>query len=352
MNKNNLPLNDFVAIDVEYANKEQSICQIGLAVVHNQVITSSRSWLVRPQGNEYDEETMRVHHLTPADTENQPSLEELWPEIQPYLFKEQLWAHNARSVEQPIMLKNLREYCIPADWLNIFDSRDLFLRPDCPSNGGNGLELCCMAMGIPFDKTQHHDAEYDALKCAEIVIAYKQGKQPNWDGVPKNSKELRKLQQEKRILHLGEYCLYYTNGEADGKDAFAEMTSTYEGAQPQIIDVYDKGDRIMEGCTIGIDFTRLDTSDGNPLRGKKVVVTGMFCFNREIIKQAIEAMGAKLVPMPTRNTDAVIIGTRNVGFKKLCAIEEQCAKGHKMAIIVGNTDLEALLYGDGKKFFE
>lgn len=34
-------LNDFVAIDVEYANREQDICQIGLVVVRNLEIVNS-----------------------------------------------------------------------------------------------------------------------------------------------------------------------------------------------------------------------------------------------------------------------------------------------------------------------
>jgi hypothetical protein len=58
------------------------------------------------------------------------------------------------------------------------------------------------------------------------------------------------------------------------------------------------------------------------------------------------------VPKPARNTDAVILGTRNVGFIKLIAIEEQEQKGNHLARIVGDEDLEQLLYGDGSKFFE
>ena len=62
-------------------------------------------------------------------------------------------------------------------------------------------------------------------------------------------------------------------------------------------------------------------------------------------------MGARKVSQPSRATDAVIVGTRNVGFTKLLALEEQEAKGHHMARIVGDDDLEELLYGEGQKFF-
>ena len=37
--------------------------------------------------------------------------------------------------------------------------------------------------------------------------------------------------------------------------------------------------------------------------------------------------------------------------RNIIAIEEQEANGHHLARIVGDTDLEQLLYGDGSKFF-
>ncbi len=130
------------------------------------------------------------------------------------------------------------------------------------------------------------------------------------------------------------------------------MTSTCQGAVPQTIDVFDKGDIVKESGAVSVDFSRIDVGPDNPLRGKKVVVTGLFRLERKDIEKAVDAMGAKRVSKPTRNTDAVIMGIRNVGPNKLVAIEEQEAKGHHLARIVGSDDLEALLYGDGYKFFE
>lgn len=343
------PAGRFVAIDVEYADNEQNICQFGLAVVRDRKIVDSRSWLIQPPGNHYEERCIRVHHITPADTEDAPTFPEVWPEIQPYLLEGQLWAHNAASAEIPVITKNLRQWGISADWLDINDSRELFQRPDCPANSGNGLEQCCMAMGVKCES--HHDAEADALMCAGLLIRLQHGIRPEWGGVPKSSEEARKSQQEKRILRLGEFRAYYASGEAGDKDAFAEMASTCDGAVPQTVDVFDKGDRFHEAGEGSIDFSRIDTGEGNPIRGKRVVVTGMFRYPRKDVENAVDAMGAKRVPKPNKKTDAVILGTRNVGFTKLCAIEELQDGGHPMALIVGNDDLDALLYGDGHKFF-
>jgi len=356
MNGNLLPADTFVAVDVEWATRDQMICQIGLAVVRNGEIADRKQWLVQPPGNEYDETLFRSHHIRPEMTEDAPALEELWPEIQPYLLTGELWAHNAVSAEIPAFQKSLAEYNMSADWLSINDSMDLFRRPDC--NGGNGLAQCCMALGIDFDETEHHDAEYDALKCAEIVIAYAQGRQPQWEGIAKSSEELRKQQQAKLILKPGQFAAHQRLQDeqkkagltSDKLDLFAELTSTYEGAQPQIVDVFDKGDQMQKDGTDLVDIARLDTSDGNPLRGKVVAITGAFHISRKEIERALEAMGATTDGM-TKSTNVLLVGNRNVGLPKLAKREKQTDKGRKVAMVVGDTDLDAFLYGDGRKFF-
>ncbi len=351
MSDNLLPSHNFVTIDLEYADAEQNICQIGVAVVKNLEIVEHTSWKIQPPNNYYEEQYSRIHHLTSADTENSPTFEHIWPEIQPYLLKGELWAHNAVSTEQPVLEKNLRHYGFDASWLNINDSRTLFQRPDCSPNSGNTLELCCMSLGIPFDEKQYHDATYDAIKCAEIVIAAAKDQRPVWNEVPKNSEQLRKQQQKKCVLRIGDFAAYYAKISSGEEDVLCELASTYEGAVPQVLDVFDKGDIIKEIKPLAIDFTRLNISEDNPLYGKRVVVTGLFRYERKDIEKAIAAMGAKKVPKPAKNTDAIILGKRNVGFTKLIAIEEQEQKGNHLARIVGDEDLEQLLYGDGSKFF-
>ncbi len=340
---------DFVAIDIEYADSAQNICQFGLTVVRELQIVEQRCWNIQPPGNQYDENYTQTHHMTAFDTTDAPTFPEVWKEIEPYLEGQKLWAHNAASVEQPILNKNLDRHNIPHDLYWVNDSRELFKRPGCPGRG-NGLEQCCMALGIPCKN--HHNAGADAYMCAEIIIAHMKSQQPNWEGVPMTNEEMRKKKQEKRILHLGEFLEYFASIPSGKEDVLAEISSTFCGAEPQIIDVFDKGDKTTEGKTVSVDFSRLDKSESNPLYGKKVNVTGMFSLSRKEIEAAVETMGAKLVPKPARNTDAVILGTRNVGPNKLCGIEEQEAKGHHISLIVGDADLNALLYGDGHKFFE
>lgn len=348
MNTENIS-RDFVAIDIEYADSIQHICQLGLVVVRNLEIVDRRSWLMRPPGNRYEERCIRVHGITPDMTADAPSFEQAWPEIWEYLKGEHLWAHNAASVEHPVINKNIG-FCeqdfetIP--WIN--DSMELYRRPDCP-NGGNGLVQCCMALGIPHEK--HHDALADAEMCAMIVIAAADGREPVWDNVPQTAEQVRKAEQDKRVLHLGEFRDYYNNASSGEEDVFCELASTCDGAVPQIIDVFDKGDRMPGESSEHVDFSRLNTGEDNPLNKKVVVFTGVFRIKREDIKKALEEMGATHPSSISGKTYAVIFGTKNVSYTKLCDIEEQEAKGHHIFRIVGDDDLEELLYGDSRKFF-
>ena len=348
MNGNRLPASTFVAIDVEWATRDQMICQIGLAVVRNGDITDSVRCDIQPPGNEYDETLFRSHHVRPEMTEGAPTLEQVWPEIQPFLLKGELWAHNAVSAEIPAFQKSLAEYNMSADWLCINDSIELFQRPDC--KGGNGLAQCCMAMNVPYDETKHHDARYDAETLAELLIAFQQGRRPDWTGVPANTEQLRKSQQGKRVLRLGEFADYYAQ-EHEGDDVFAVLSSTYNGAPEQEVDVFDKGDKMPKEKDGIVNFARLKMGEGSALNGKKVVLTGAFAINRKEIERAIVAMGGKKVSGVTKNTDAVIIGPINVSGGKLTDLEAQETAGHHIARIVGDADLEELLYGDGHKFF-
>lgn len=400
---------DFVAIDIEYADTAQHICQFGLAVVRDLRVVESRTWNIQPPANRYEQQYTYTHHLTAADTLHSPTFEQAWPEIYEYLRGKSLWAHNAASVEHPVINKNLA-WCEtdfkPILWIN--DSRSLYRRPDCPPNKGNGLPQCCMALGIPFDESQHHSAEYDAVKCAEIIIAYTEGRQPDWTGVPVSKEELRKQQQTKVVLRMGEFQdyaarieaakaklkevpaakaapasqpdlftassqldLFTTTATAPGNpsdgiaatplapeedtllhhtDLFVEISSTRPGAEPQLVDVFDFGDRLPKEGRGEVDYSRLNTAADNPLQGCKVAITGTFRIHRDAIKQALKAMGAAVTSSITKKTSAVLIGTTNAGLPKLADVEKLAYNGYIIPRIVGNDDLDRFLYDDPAAF--
>ena len=350
------PSSSFVAIDVEYADREQNICQVGLAVVRNLEVTENRSWLIQPPDNHYEAMQMSVHYISPQMTENSPSLEDVWPEIQPYLLMGELWAHNATSVEQPVLVKNLRRCGLAYEYLTIRDSRELYERPDCGPGRGDGLKQCCMALGIGCEN--HHDAGHDALCCAEIVISYLKGREPDWDGVPMSNEQLRKSQQDKVVLRMGGFAAHQklqderkkAGAAVDKTDLFAELASSYDGAPLQTVDVFDKGDLMQKDGQDLVDYSRFNMGDGCALRGKTVAMTGFFHIPRKEIERALNAVGAATDGMTAR-TDILLVGSKNVGLPKLAKYEKQTAKGRQVALVVGDADLDVLLYGDGWRFF-
>ena len=357
------PSRDFVAIDVEYVMTDghRHLCQCGIAIVRDLKVTGTKTWNIQPPFNIYDDHTSRIHQMTPEDTADSPTLPDIWPEIAAYIEGQELWAHNAKSAEIPVINGDLDFYGIAHEPIFINDSRDIYRRPDCTCNGGNTLQLCCIALGIDFDNSNYHSAVYDAEKCADIVIAYAEGKIPAWEDTPASAEELRKSSQKKVILHMGEFQKWQakiqkeksqetSDGEYMHIDLFAEISSTRPGAEPQIVDVFDTGDTIPADGRECVDYTRLDTSITNLLKEQKIAITGVFNIGRKEIVKALQAMGAKSTSSISKNTAAVLIGTKNVALSKLAAIEKLYNNGYQVARIVGNEDLYTLLYSDGLCF--
>ena len=57
-----MSMTNFVALDLETANAYRgSICQIGITEVIDGKVQPSKSWLVKPQNNEYDEFNIEIH---------------------------------------------------------------------------------------------------------------------------------------------------------------------------------------------------------------------------------------------------------------------------------------------------
>ena len=87
---------NFVAIDLETATSSRnSICEIGIAVVKNSEIIESKSWLVKPEGNRYDNFNISIHHITPEITQNASSFPIVWKEVEMYLTDGIVVAHNS-----------------------------------------------------------------------------------------------------------------------------------------------------------------------------------------------------------------------------------------------------------------
>ena len=158
---------DFVAIDLETATWEKSsICEIGIAIVKDSVITETRSWLVKPYGNIYDSFNIDIHGITPEMTKNAPSFKQVWKEVEPYLDGQVVVAHNT-AFDMYALKYAFEENNMPYPSFQHYCSYRVakYCFKDTYSYS---LPILCEAMGIEF--THHHRAEVDAIGCAEVFI--------------------------------------------------------------------------------------------------------------------------------------------------------------------------------------
>ena len=69
---------NFVAIDFETANHNRSsACSIGIAVVKNDEIVETKSFLIHPVPNYYAPINIRIHGISDRDTESSPTFDKL-----------------------------------------------------------------------------------------------------------------------------------------------------------------------------------------------------------------------------------------------------------------------------------
>ncbi len=105
--------NSFTAIDFETAQgKIPSICQFGLVRYENGLITNELNILVQPPGNYYWSNFIDIHGITPEDTENSPTFDKIWYQLEPFIKDQSVVAHNGMSFDFPVLAKTLNYYGI------------------------------------------------------------------------------------------------------------------------------------------------------------------------------------------------------------------------------------------------
>lgn len=158
---------NFIAIDFETANNSRaSICEAGICVVKDGKVADTRSWLVRPDGNEYSYWNIRVHGIRPEDTADAPEFPEVWAEIMEYLKDTPvLVAHNA-AFDISCIRRSLEFYGIATPCADYYCSLRAARRIyDFPCNK---LDYLCQQFEIP--EGTHHRAGDDAEMCARLFL--------------------------------------------------------------------------------------------------------------------------------------------------------------------------------------
>jgi DNA polymerase III subunit epsilon len=150
---------NFTALDFETATPEHnSICQVGLVKVENDVIVEKYMSLVKPPNNVYAFSNINIHGIEPTHTENSPFFNELWFRIKHLIERNLVVCHNT-DFDILKLGETLKYYKIEIpDFMT-----------DCTYKiYHKGLKDCCEMFGILLDN--HHDALADATACAALYL--------------------------------------------------------------------------------------------------------------------------------------------------------------------------------------
>ncbi|GGG21995.1 exonuclease domain-containing protein [Pontibacter amylolyticus] len=157
---------DFITIDFETATSQrESPCEIGLTFIKANRIVETKSWLIKPVGNQFDEFNISLHGITPKMVANAPEFNSLWSEIHPLLENQFLIAHNA-SFDFSVLRRTLDLYNLPFPNLDYACSY-IFSKHVWEGLPSYGLAALCKANSIPLD---HHRAAADSLATAELSL--------------------------------------------------------------------------------------------------------------------------------------------------------------------------------------
>ena len=265
---------NFVAIDLETATSDRdSICEIGLCIVNNGQVVDTKSWLVQPPGNEYDDFNIFIHGIKPEDTENSPSFPDVWGEVSPYLCGQIVVAHNTSFDMYALRDSFIYEDVPFPDFVHFCTcriSKKVFPNLYCYT-----LDEVCRELSIKLEN--HHRAGCDAEACARIFLE----------------------------------CI-----KASGVDSFLELQKKYtfkcgrfadDYFRPQLSCAYSQPLKIED---IKGDPDKID--EGSYFYGKVVCFTGkcMYATRKELL-QMIADIGGIPADSVTAKTNILVVGQQD-----------------------------------------
>lgn len=267
-------LHNFVAIDVETATrKKSSICEIGIAVIGNdKELKESKSWFVQPPGNVYEPQNTMKHRITPEDTVDSPTFDEVWPEVLPYIEGRLVVAHNT-AFDMYALRDALDEFHLPYPTFTHVCSYRLSQKV-FPRLYNYRLETVSKAIGFPMEK--HHRAGIDAVAAARVFLAC----------LERCHKET--LEDLQNFFHFK--CGHFANS------TFLPQRAK-SGSRTKSSEIIGNPDLIDEG---------------NYFYGKEVCFTGKCCYGkRDELRQMVADIGGIPANDVTRRTQVLVVGQQD-----------------------------------------
>lgn len=156
---------DFIAIDFETANTKKAACALGLVCVENNEIVSEYYTLINPK-QPFSKICTDVHGLTAKDVKDAPDFKTIWNDIEKYIKRYPIVAHNASFEEEVLSYACSRARVYPNP-IVYYCTMELFKHnyDDCKKFN---LPAVCEYFKIPL--TEHHNALDDARAAAQILL--------------------------------------------------------------------------------------------------------------------------------------------------------------------------------------
>lgn len=340
-------IEEFIAFDVETANRNfGSIIQFGLARVKNGEVIDKQSWLCQPPHGleEFEEDTIAIHGITPDDIANQPTFAERVEAFADYVGDTPLVAHWAK-----FDFTNLGAGCraagIDTPQVN-FSCTYMFARH--AHLGLANLKLPTLANEAGFEFTNHHDAAADAEACAHVAL---------WLLEKYSSSSLKDLSKTLSLStgHLDStkisnvrYEATATDLGAAGNSATARGSGTNNGTRGTFRRRNAKWDAAKTPNKIPEPNPNADPN--GLLFGQRVTLTGDFApFDKGFLWDKIAAAGANINKGVTKKTTILVAGPWDSVTSKEKKARQLKEQGQEIEIW-SDTDLYAALNLDPDKF--
>ena len=293
---------DFIAIDFETANHNRSsACQIGLAKVVNNRLVETKSFFIKPTPDYYEPINMYIHGINESMTSTSPTFDVLWnSELSRYLEGYKLVAHNA-PFEKSVFNALSRLFNIEVPY--IYDTLRLS-RYYCSDLLNYRLDSVCNALSIPLEK--HHDAESDAVGCAQILLSI------------------------------------------SDKEGLDDIDQLYDATYSRRCSSTPKGSNLTDNlfCEAGRYYV-----DDESIKGKVFCFTGSLSFiRRDVAAKVIENAGGVFKNSMSRKVDYLVVGDLSfVGgdSEKMRKVRELREKGSTIEILTESQFAEMVIY-EGK----
>lgn len=297
---------NFVAVDFETATSARSsICQIGLTVVENGEPVKSRSFLVRPEGNDYDPWNIMIHGITPSRTKDSPSFADVWPKVLPYLQHQIVVAHNT-SFDMYALRDALDAAGLDYPTFDYYCSLRVSKKV---VKGCCSYTLPCVLdyLGIGFEG--HHNAKKDSLGCANLMLKCLELAECGFDGL-----------EDKFSFHRGQFA----------PGVFKPQLAREKSSKACMKEFLDN---------LEADASQFD--EGSYFFGKSVCFTGTFLYGtRKELLTKIANIGGLPTNSVTTKTDILVVGEQDfkvVGEDGMSSKQERAlqllAKGQEIEIL-------------------